>query len=239
MDRTYAVTHAEEDRAHWWFRGRLAVLVAVLRATLPRRRLTLVELGCGTGNVLDALGEFGDLVGVERDERLRAIALAHGLDVRAGALPDRIPLPPRSADVVLLLDVLEHVDDEAAALAAARALLAADGRLVVSVPAYRWLWSAHDVHLGHRRRYSRGELVRAVESAGFTVEHASYFNTLLFPGVVAVRAVNRLVGWRGHDLHRPPAMLNRVFAWAFALERFVVPRAGLPAGGSLVLVARA
>src|SRR5262249_31659606 len=146
MDHAYVAAHIEEDRQHWWFRGRLRVLRATLGATLPRRSLKLLELGCGTGNVLRALRDFGEAVGMEAD----------GLDVRRGTIPDDLVVPEGWADVVLLLDVLEHLDDEGGALATARRALAAGGTLVVTVPAFDWLWSAHDRALGHRRRYTAG-----------------------------------------------------------------------------------
>ena len=239
MDSAYLAAHVEEDREHWWFRGRLAVLLAVLRARLPRRRLTLVELGCGTGNVLATLGEFGEAVGVERDDRLRAVALAAGLEVRRGALPDDVPIDPGTADVVLLLDVLEHLEDEAASLAAARTLLAPGGLLVLTVPAYAWLWSAHGVHLGHRRRYTRSGLGRVVAEARFVVERVTYFNTLLFPVVAGVRMANRALRRAGHDLSRPPVRCNRALTRIFAAERHLLARTDLPVGSSLLLIARA
>lgn len=239
MAPAYVAVHAEEDREHWWFRGRLAVLRAALQSRLPAGRLRLVELGCGTGNVLEALRDFGDTIGIEIDDRLRAVALARGLDVRAGSLPDQVPLEPGTADVVLLLDVLEHLDAESAGLAVARNVLAPGGVLVVTVPAYQWLWSAHDVHLGHQRRYTRARLRQAVEGAGFVVERVSYFNTVLFPAVAAVRFAQRLVRRDGHDLHRPARLVNRALEAVFAFERHVVSRVDLPFGSSLLLVARA
>src|SRR5262249_39050980 len=142
MDALYIAHHLEQDRGHWWFRGRLAVLQAVLRRALPRGRHRLLDLGCGSGNVLETLAEFGAAVGVDRDERMIAAARRAGLDVRRGTLPDDLAVPEGWADVVLLLDVLEHLDDERPALATARRALAPGGRLVVTVPAYRWLWSA-------------------------------------------------------------------------------------------------
>ena len=238
MDRAYVATHIEEDRAHWWFRGRLAVLLAVLAARLPSRRLQLLELGCGTGNVLGELRRFGDPIGVEIDETLRSTAVARGLDARAGALPDRVPVAPGSADVVLMLDVLEHVEAEASALGATRRLLTPGGLLVLTVPAYRWLWSAHDVVLGHRRRYTRAELRRAVEAAGFVVERVSYFNTLLLPAIGVVRLVRRALRRDGHDLRRPGPMVNRVLEVVFGFERHLLRRLDLPFGSSLLLIAR-
>ena len=239
MDPAYAAVHAEQDRDHWWFRGRLAVILAALEPRLPSRGLRLVELGCGSGGVLTALGRYGEAIGVELDDGLRDIAVGRGLDVRAGALPDRLPVEAGSADVVLLLDVLEHLEAEQAALDAARTLLAPGGLFVATVPAYRWLWSAHDVVLGHRRRYTRTELSRIVIEAGFTLERATYFNTLLLPPIAAVRLARRLTGRHGHDLQRPPAALNRALAKIFAAERHLVSRVDLPFGGSVLLLAHA
>ena len=237
MDAAYIPTHLEEDRLHWWFRGRLEVLLVTLRRRLPRRRLRLLELGCGSGNVLGALGQFGEAVGMEADPTMLAAARAAGLDARAGRLPDDRVVEDGWADAVLLLDVLEHVDD-AAALGAARRALAADGLLVVTVPAYEWLWTAHDAALGHRRRYTAGRLRRVVEGAGFVVERTSYFSTVLFPVVAVARLWKR---WRQdprHDLRRPRPALNRLLAQVFALERHLVPHARLPFGTSVLLLAR-
>ena len=238
MDLAYVVTHVEEDRRHWWFRGRLAVLLAILRRVLPPGHARLLELGCGTGNVLAALAEFGEAVGMETHPDLAAAARAAGLDVRTGRLPDDLVVPPGWADAVLLLDVIEHLDADVAALETARRALRPGGLLVITVPAYRWLWSGHDVALGHRRRYTARGLARLVERAGFHVVHASYFNTLLFPAVALTRVWKRLTGDASHDLHRPSPAVNRWLERVFALERHVVPRVALPFGASLLLVAR-
>lgn len=238
MDAAYTAVHIEEDRRHWYFTGRLAVLRACLRRRLAGRRVRILELGCGSGNVLEALGEFGETVGMEVNPDLIAAAQAAGLDVRPGALPNDLVVPPGWADVVLLLDVVEHVADEAAALEAARRALAPGGLLMVTVPAYQWLWSGHDVALGHRRRYTARRLAQAVERAGFRVAHRSYFNTLLFPAIALVRLWKRLRGDAGHDLRRPPEPVNRLLAAVFALERFLVPCYPLPFGTSVLLVAR-
>lgn len=238
MDPAYLAVHLEEDQRHWWFRGRLAVLEAVLRRHLPARPVRLLEFGCGSGNVLGRLQEFGEAVGMEPDPRLRAAARAAGLDVRAGALPGDLAVPDGWADVVLLLDVLEHLTDDAAALGTARRAVRNGGLLVLTVPAYRWLWSGHDVTLGHLRRYTARELRRLLVATGFGVERVSCFNTLLFPPLLAVRAWKRFRrDWR-HDLRRPPAPLNAALARVFALERHLVPRLALPFGSSLLAVAR-
>jgi SAM-dependent methyltransferase len=237
MDPAYVAAHLEEDRDHWWFRGRRAIVLAVLQRMLTPGRHRLLDLGCGSGNVLEALGCFGEAVGMEADESLAAAGRAAGLDVRHGMLPGDRVVPVGWPDVVLLLDVLEHMDDEAA-LRAAHVLLQPGGLLVATVPAYPWLWSAHDVALGHRRRYTARRLRAVVGAAGFTIASLTYFNTLLLPGIALVRVLKRLRGSNRHDLARPPALANAVLARMFALEAAVLPRCPLPCGASLLVVGR-
>ncbi|MBI2216822.1 MAG: class I SAM-dependent methyltransferase [Candidatus Rokubacteria bacterium] len=238
MQASYVAVHVEEDRLHWWFRGRLAVLLAVLRRELPPHPVRLLELGCGTGNVLGALQAFGEAVGMEPNAELRAVAQAAGLDVRVGKLPGETGVEPGWADVVLLLDVLEHLDDEHGSLRTAYGALRPGGMLVVTVPAYPWLWSGHDEALGHRRRYTARSLSRALHGAGFAVAGTSYFNALLFPAIALVRTLHRLGGAPGHDLRRPSDAVNRLLERVLALEGHVVPRVRLPFGASVLAIAR-
>ena len=238
MDPAYASVHAEEDRAHWWFLGRRAVILAEMARRLPVGGARLAELGCGSGGMLEALGRFGTAVGVERDPALRERARERGLDVRAGALPHAIPLDPGRWDAVCLFDVLEHVDDEAGALAACRRLLAPGGRLFVTVPAYAWLWSRHDELLGHRRRYTAKGLRQVTEHAGFAVERLTYFNTLLAPPIMAVRLARAALRRPGHDLDRPTPRVNRVLAACFSAEARLLGWMSPPFGISILLAAR-
>lgn len=237
MDRAYVAVHLAEERDHWWFRGRRAILLAVLRRVLPARPLRLLELGCGSGNVLESLGALGEAVGMEPDPDLVAAGRARGLDVRHGALPGGRVVPAGWPDAVLLLDVLEHLEDDLEALRAAWTILPPGGSLVATVPAYGWLWSRHDDLLGHRRRYTAPSLGDVVRRAGFRLRHVSHFNTLLLPAIVAARAWKRLRGESGHDLTRPPAPVNAALAGVLGLERFVVARWRVPAGASLLLIA--
>jgi len=238
MDVSYIAAHAREDQRHWWFVGRRAVILSVARELFGRGGLRLAELGCGTGSLLDALSEFGEVTGVEGSADFLSVARRCGRPVLSGTLPDAIPLPPGSLDGVLLLDVLEHIDDDQAALRAILRLLVPGGLLLCTVPAYQALWSSHDVVLGHRRRYSAPTLRRSIEHAGFRVSRLTYFNTLLAPPVAAVRLFGIRRRAHGHDLVSPPPWLNGLLARIFALEARLLRRVNLPFGISVLATAQ-
>jgi SAM-dependent methyltransferase len=236
----YTAAASVEDR-HWWFSGRREIIDAVLRRFLaPQDDCRILEIGCGNGGNLPLLARYGAVYAVELDDDARARAAARGVArVEAGALPDPLPFPGLTFDVIAALDVLEHVADDRRALGAVRARLTPRGLLVLTVPAYMWLWSGHDEISHHHRRYAAGGLVRLVESAGFEVAHASYFNTLLFPLGVA----RTLSAWLGAGaapgLRIPPGGVNEVLHAVLAAERHLVSRASLPFGMSIVVCGRA
>jgi SAM-dependent methyltransferase len=238
MDVEYIATHAREEEHHWWFIGRRAVILSVARELFGRGGLRLAEIGCGTGSLLDALSEFGEVIGVEASAEFLRMASRHGRPVRFGVLPDAIPLPLGSLDGVLLLDVLEHIQDDREALVAIRRLLRPGGSLLCTVPAYQALWSAHDVVLGHRRRYTATGLRSLLDSIGLEVTRVTYFNALLAPPVAMVRVLGRRKRSRSHDLIPPPRWLNGLFARLFAFEAALLRRVNFPFGISLLAVAR-
>jgi len=224
---------ADTEGRHWWFTARRAILSSLIsRLRLPERA-RIVEIGCGTGGNLEMLSAFGEVSAMEADDGARAIAAekagAH-VEIRAGRCPHDIPFAKGSFDLVCLLDVLEHVEEDLATLQAIGALLAPHGHALITVPAYRWMWSAHDEFLHHKRRYTSGELRRKVSAAGLQLGHISYFNTLLFP----LAATARLLKLSGTAV--PARPINGLLHAVFSAERFVVGRLPLPFGVSLLAV---
>jgi SAM-dependent methyltransferase len=236
----YVEMAAVEER-HWWFRGRRRILAAVIRRLKLPEDARILEVGSGTGGNLAMLAEFGVVTAVEMDDTARAISAkkVSGADVRAGWLPDGLPVAGEKYELICLFDVLEHVGPDEAALRAVRGCLAPGGVVVITVPAFARLWGPHDVKLHHKRRYERAELRVKLLAAGFLVVKLSYANMFLFPVAVAVRVVDRVLR-RGNagGTGVLPGFVNEVFAAVFGSERYLLGWLNLPVGLSLLAVAR-
>ena len=231
---------AELDSSHWWFVARRDILESLIRRIVrPPQGARILEVGCGTGHNLDMLARFGSVEATELDDSARAIASKRfGREIKPAALPDLSMLPESHFDLVALLDVLEHVEDDRSALAAIRSRLKPGGKLLVTVPGNPWMWSAHDEAHHHHRRYRKAQLKRVAREMGFEVDLLSPFNTLLFPLIAAARAVGKLSGRESADDAMPPRPVNGVLRTIFGLETGLVGRVPLPFGVSLVAVLR-
>ena len=239
MERSVYLRIRELETAHWWFTARRRIIGRVIETLALPTPARVLEAGCGTGGNLDLLRRLGPLRAMELDEASRAYAAERsGLAVDGGALPDDLPYPPASFDLVCAFDVVEHVDDDQGSVAALAALLAPGGVLLTTVPAYAWMWSRHDELHHHKRRYRLRDYRRLFEAAGLKVERASYFNTLLFPLAVAQRLAKKLLRRSGPDDAMPPPSLNRLLEGVFGAERHWLARNSLPFGLSILLAAR-
>jgi SAM-dependent methyltransferase len=227
-----------EDK-HWWYAARRQILTVVLKTlTLPPSP-KIVEIGSGTGGNLPMLAQFGQVEAIEPNSEGRVFITQRGFPVQDGLLPDQMPIPPESVDMVAMLDVLEHVEADAASLKTVHNMLKTGGYLVLTVPAFPSLWSYHDKQRHHHRRYTKQQLRALCLAAGFTIEKFSYYNTLLFPVVVGVRFLNKLLGRHdSSDEKMPSTRTNAVLQAIFASERHWLRRASLPIGVSLLVVLR-
>jgi SAM-dependent methyltransferase len=241
MERVVYRQMAELDQRHWWYRARREVLAALIRRMVrPAPGAQILEIGCGTGHNLAMLGEFGHVDALELDEESRAFAEQRlGRSIMRAPLPELADVPDRHYDLIGAFDVIEHIDDDRAALASIAAKLKRGGTFVMTVPAHQWMWSAHDVVNHHKRRYARRALRALIESSPLELITVGYFNSLLFPAAVVERLSSKLRGKDNADLTLPPAPLNAALERTFALERHLVGRLPLPIGLSLFAVASA
>jgi len=239
MDRIVYERMAAHDTTHWWYRARRDILADYLTrwGGLPKDA-RILEIGCGTGHNLPMLAQFGEIDAIEIDETARAKASERlGKPVGTSPLPELVGVAPGSYDLVAVLDVIEHVEDDVAALKAITAALKPGGRILITVPAHQWMWSAHDVVNHHKRRYSKAGFEALLEKSGLQGSKLGYFNSLLFPVAVAARFAGKLMGKDDSDDSPPPKPLNTLFEGIFRLERHMVGRVPLPPGLSLIALA--
>jgi SAM-dependent methyltransferase len=242
MERDYELqTHRAEDR-HWWYRGRRTVLEKTIDSLELRPAARILDAGCGSGRNMVDLARRGSVTGVELSETSVRLARERGVgDVVLGSVLE-MPFTDASFDLAVCLDVIEHLEDDAAALRELRRVVAPGGWLLVTVPAYQWLWSGHDEINHHHRRYTDGSLRRAAEQAGWTEVRSTHFNALLLPAAILLRVLERFKAnatASSLDLWVPPMALNWLLERPLLLEASLIGRGGrIPAGLSLLAVFR-
>jgi SAM-dependent methyltransferase len=242
MDRDYELqTHRAEDR-HWWYRGRRTVIERVVCSLGLPAQARILDAGCGSGRNMVEFARHGVVTGVELSSTSVALARERGCgQVIEGSVLE-MPFADASFDLAASLDVIEHLEDDLAALRELRRTVARGGALLVTVPAYQWLWSGHDVVNHHHRRYTRSSLQRVAEQAGWRQVRTTYFNSLLLPVAILLRVLDRVSSKPTEsslDLWVPPEPVNRLLEVPLKLEAGAIGRGGrIPAGLSLLAVFR-
>ena len=246
MNRHYEVIYHQLEEQHWWFAGRRDMTFRLVQQLALPPDAAILEVGCSGGPLLLALrtAGFRRLMGIDISADSIALAQARGLSNVAVMDGAHLTFPDQSFDLLIASDVLEHIEDEAQALREWRRVLRPGGRLIVFVPAYRQLWSAHDVANHHFRRYSRATLRQALRRSGWRVNRLSYWNfTLFFPAYLVRTGQRRLRGGRplaaaSGDLHGLPRPLNQLLIWLLRGENVWLRRLNFPVGVSVFALAQ-
>jgi SAM-dependent methyltransferase len=245
----------ELEDTYWWFVGRRELARELLMrygrgvepfpsasSPLASSPLRLLDVGCGTGATLKATADLGMMIGLDRSPEALRLCRQRGLCELVLADAEALPIASESVGVVLALDLLEHIEDDAAACREFARVLRPEGLLLVTVPACPWLWSEHDEALDHLRRYRASRLRRVLAGAGFRVERLSPVITTLLLPVAALRLLQRLLPRRKGAPETafiiPPRAINWVLTTLLRLERVWLRRLNLPVGVSLFAVAR-
>ncbi len=250
MSGTPMLVKLEEDK-HWWFATRTRAILAVLdRYVGPGRNLDVLDVGAGAGNMIHHLSHYGKVIGLDNNPRPIEVARKRGYDVRLGSADD-IPFENSSFDLVTLLDTVEHVPNEEGVFGEVHRILRPGGYLLVTVPAFMWLWSYNDVLNAHQRRYTRKELEQKLFRAGFETLFSSYNNFLVFPMAAGVIVIRKLLGEKPRlasphfdedayqvEMEPTPEPLNTILDYVGRVEVSLLKLTPLPVGTSIITIAR-
>lgn len=239
---TYEIMNRVED-SHWWFVGRRRILQSFLeqihsKLETQNSPLKILDVGCGTGANLEMLEKFGAAEGVDVAKEALEFCRAKGLKAHQG-LAENLPFADESFDLVTALDVVEHLDDDVDGLREMRRVLKKNGRALVFVPAFMWLWGVQDDVSHHRIRYTKKQIVERLRKAGFDIERATYANLTFFAPIFAGRTLMKLTGIKPESENNVNvSALNGVFGKIFGAERFWLKNFNFPFGVSIVVVAK-
>jgi SAM-dependent methyltransferase len=238
MEANYATQYRTPYQTHWWWRAREAAILREVERLLPRGGdAAILDVGCGDGLLFDRLAPFGQVEGVEADP----------LTVTPdGAWRDRIHIgmfdatfqPERRYALILMLDVLEHLPDPAGALRHASSLLTDDGVLLITVPAFRSLWTSHDDLNHHFTRYTKQSFATLAAEAGVRVGRMQYLFQWVAPAKLLVRLKERFVATPPAPPSLPPRGVNALLAGLTRLEQATLSRLPVPFGSSLAAICR-
>lgn len=246
---SYPQTIPEDN--HWWFATRTWAIEAFLDALPQKNNLDVLDVGCGAGNMIHHLAQYGRVRGIEVDARPVKIAQQRGYDVRLGDATQAIPFPDASFDLVTALDVIEHVDADEKILQETFRVLRPNGHVLITTPAFQWLWSHNDELNAHKRRYTANELRAKMERAGFHIARLSYNFFLVFPLAAGMIALKNLTGknaaLKSHhfnddayqvDMEPVAPALNSILRGVGQIENSLLGALNLPLGTSLIALGK-
>jgi 2-polyprenyl-3-methyl-5-hydroxy-6-metoxy-1,4-benzoquinol methylase len=240
MDRSaYLKFHQLEVKHFWRIAKRKLILQIVKNIFRDRTDLKILDIGGSASLLPSQMSRFGKVIVIEPDSQtIEFVRKNSNIDIRQGKIPGKLPVEGQ-VDVITLLDVLEHVQDEEDALFSLWDHLKPGGFFICTVPALKILWSRHDVSLHHKRRYNRKEIKELFHKSGFSIHRISYYTTLLFPFVAVQRLIKGFFPKKDpqqYEVSIPPGFINNFFGLMMSFERFLLRFADLPFGSALFVI---
>ncbi len=228
------------EKDHWWYVARRKIIEKIISRLNLSKDCNILEIGCGTGGNLELLSRYGNIHAMEMDSDGIALANKHHITkVEYGKLPEYIPFKNKLFDFIIMLDVLEHIEEDKLSIKAVHERLKSNGIFVLTVPAFQFLWSFHDIIARHKKRYTQKDLCALLNKNGFSIIWSTYYNSILFPVIFFIRLWHRIIKKTGHsDNTMPSNLLNSILIKIFSSERFFFPLFSLPFGVSVLVVAQ-
>ena len=236
----------KQQNIHWWFTGKREIVLDFAEYFLDLKKSNdniILDIGCGMGLMLDALQDYGTVYGLDMEQEAvdycnQTLLEQNQLpNVAIGSLPDDIPFQNNMFDYIFALDIIEHVEDDIAALQRIHALLKGNGKLLITVPALMSLWSYNDELNHHFRRYEREELINKVEKAGFKIIKSSFYNSYLYPFASSVRKIKRILNIKSSDVadETKDGLANQLLKKIFVSEKKYLRKKEFSKGVSLIV----
>jgi len=245
MDESMYGDFYKYEEEHWWFVARRKIIFTILKRYSPADSpLKILDVGCGTGAILKRLEKYGIAIGVDMSAEAVKFCKLRGCKNVFQASEKNLPFEDNTFNVITILDVIEHIDDDYAALCKYYRLVKKEGILLITTPAYNFLWGPHDVISHHKRRYTAEKLRNRVEEAGFAVERMTYFDTFLFPFIVIGRTRQRLINILGgrsksaSNVKRRSPFVNNLLKFVFSFEAQFLKGFNFKYGVSLLCIAK-
>lgn len=222
---------SEVQLKHWWFRARNNILTEILKAFLnkDKRDINILDIGSGLGQLFPVWKEFGNVYGVEKNRDFAELSKNNYSNVTVwnDVFPDKNSLNNKY-DLICMCDFLEHVPKTDLILKRIHKILNKDGLLLVTVPAYSWMWSKIDIESKHFKRYSRSGLMREIGLCRFKSIYSSYFMTFLFPLAMFIRKIVNPIINRNKGLvdfkYGKGGLSNTILYYIFNLEKMFIKR---------------
>jgi 2-polyprenyl-3-methyl-5-hydroxy-6-metoxy-1,4-benzoquinol methylase len=236
LNPEYGERYRDLYEKHWWWRARTELIIETIRRFGPREgRSSILDVGCGDGLFFPRLREFGEVEGVEpfaellnplNPDRNRIYTCPFDLNFQPG----------RQYSLILMLDVLEHLEDPVGALRHVRDLLLPDGKVLITVPAFMTLWTNHDLINHHFTRYTKAQLRRVSKEAGLRIVKQRYLYHWTAPAKIALGVTERTLRLQPKPARVPPDWINRTLFWLSRLEQKTISKLPMPFGSSLMAI---
>jgi SAM-dependent methyltransferase len=241
MDESVYHKNFEVEDSYWWFVARNNIIKKIIKeyCRLPEGSVVL-DIGCGTGSFAKGISEDYQVHCLDTSSLALHYCELRGLNNLHNCTVQEFSPNDLSINAITMLDVLEHIEDDRSVVKRIYEILSKEGIYIATVPAYKWLWSGHDILHQHWRRYKSNELINIIKNEGFTILYHTYFDTFLFPLAALKRIWGKITG-EGKKNVEPvelvPDLINKLFTKIFSFEGNLIPKVKFPFGLSILVIA--
>lgn len=240
MEKHLYKEHFDLQEKHWWFVSKKKIILDYVKEILNNKQNPrILDAGCGPGLMLNDLSKFGKLSAMDfSNDAIEFCKSKVPCDLKQGWFPDNVPFENNKFDLIVCLDVIEHIDDDKNSVKALHNLLVSGGRMIITVPALMSLWSKWDEVNEHKRRYNKQEFESVLLANKFKIEKISYYNSLLFPVVFLIRWINTTfkLNSKNSDTDLPGKLVNSILTKIFSFESYLLKMLNFPIGVSLIAI---